>query len=393
MRALTGRVDSTPTTILDLSTATFEVQQDGNDETGYRLRLRASAGTATTASSALAIFVVQRDGKYFVAGFSNTPTALGMEALKLADDGKVELARTWLNWARELVSAGGGDEPLSGSPFARVWQKEKPTATLGEVRLAAAVLATGKEYASKSEPILVAARDKATADDVKTAVDLALLLNDEEAHDWAKLLPVSERLSRAYPDSGIAFRSWTTALTMLGKSAEAEALVKERLARRPKDDDAMRSMITIAAKKGDYDNAVMWARRVVDEITPTENDYNEAAWVALFRGTDLDRAIDDARRATSDERRASAAALHTLAALYAESGKSGEARQALLKSIERRNSEEPTSSDWFVLGRIAENYGVHDAAVAAYKRVDKEEASGLSTWELARKRMTVVGMK
>lgn len=85
--------------------------------------------------------------------------------------------------------------------------------------------------------------------------------------------------------------------------------------------------------------------------------------------------------------------LHTLAALYAESGKSVEARQALLKSMDTRGSYDPQSSDWFVLGRIAEAYGVRDAAVSAYKRVEKDDVTGLSTWELAQKRMAVLGIK
>ncbi len=122
------------------------------------------------------------------------------------------------------------------------------------------------------------------------------------------------------------------------------------------------------------------------------NDYNETAWITLFLGKDLDRAIDDARRATSDESRPNAAMLHTLAALYAESGKSVEARQALLKSMDARRQDDPQSADWFVLGRIAETYGVRDAAISAYKRVEKAELTGLTTWELAQKRMTVLGI-
>jgi tetratricopeptide (TPR) repeat protein len=156
----------------------------------------------------------------------------------------------------------------------------------------------------------------------------------------------------------------------------------------------MRAMTYIAAKKGDYDAAVTWSRRLVDDVTPTAADYNRAAWVALFRGKELERAIEDARHATGEsEKRGHASSLHTLAALYAEVGKTVEARQALLKAMDSRTSDEPTSDDWFVLGRIAETYGVRDAAIAAYKRVEKEEPNGVTTWELAQRRMTALGMK
>ena len=48
----------------------------------------------------------------------------------------------------------------------------------------------------------------------------------------------------------------------------------------------------------------------------------------------------------------------------------------------------PAPHDWYVLGRIAENYGATDAAVAAYRKVDKPKESVLSsTWVLAERRL------
>ena len=130
--------------------------------------------------------------------------------------------------------------------------------------------------------------------------------------------------------------------------------------------------------------------RAVDDVTPVTADYNMAAWMALFLGKDLDRAIDDARRGSADEAQANYGVLHTLAALYAESGKSVEARQALLKGMDKRGTDDPASDDWFVLGRIAENYGVRDVAIAAYKRVEKGELTGTTTWELTQRRIAAM---
>lgn len=391
-RSLGDAADAPPAVLLDLIGSAMEVQQDGDDETGYRLRLRAAAGTPSSVSNA-AFYVQRRNGKYLFAGFNDPESTIGRAALALADNGKLEAARIWLNWARESISAGGTDDPLEGPPFARLWTKGKAEATADEIRIAAAALASGKDFGAKTIEVLTPLRDKGANDSAKAAIGLALLLSYHGVHDWAKAGPVAEQLWKAYPDSGVALMEWTNALTMLGRTDEAEAIAKARMAKLPKDEHAMRAMISISAKKGDYAAAESWARRVVDETTPTSNDYNEAAWVALFRGTELDRAIDDARRATSDEKSAAAGALNTLAALYAESGKTVEARQALMKAIDRRHTEEPSGDDWFVLGRIAETYGVRDAAIAAYKRVQKGDDSGMDTWELARRRMTVLGIK
>jgi tetratricopeptide (TPR) repeat protein/transglutaminase-like putative cysteine protease len=376
-----------PAVVLDLFAAAVEMQQDGNDEIGYRVRMRAATGM--DASKNLSFYMQQRDGKYLIAAASSAPESIGHAALKLANDGKTDAARTWLNWARQSIAAGGGDDPLSGPPFARLWQKEKQTASPDEIRLAAAAL-MGDKYAKESGPILASLRDSAPTEEMKTAADVALLSVYNSLHDWEKALSLAERLSKAHPDSGSAFSSWIVALTHTGKSADAETIAKERLARLPKDADAMRAMSIIFAKRGDYDTAVMWSRRTVDEVTPAMKDYNLAAWLALFAGKGLDRAIDDARRGSADDAQATYGALHTLAALYAESGKSVEARQALLKGMDKRGIDDPGSDDWFVLGRIAENYGVRDVAMAAYNRVKKSEMTGTTTWELTQKRIAAM---
>jgi tetratricopeptide (TPR) repeat protein len=392
LHALSGNNETNPNMVIDLFSAAVELQQDGNDDVGYRIRLRSTSGIEA-ATTTFSYYMQRRDNRYLFAGLSVIPDTIGNAALKLATDGKLEAARIWLNWARESIAAGGGDDPLAGPSFARLWPKEKPAASLDEIRLAAAALMIGQSFAKESATLLATLRDTAPTAETKTAVDGGLIAAYTFLSDWEKVAPIAERLSKDHPDSGSAFTSWATALMRMGKIAEAETIAKERLARLPKDADAMRAMAHICAKKGDYEAAVMWSRRTVDEITPISSDYNMTAWMSLFLGKGLDRGIDDARRATADESQRDYAGLHTLAALYAESGKSVEARQAILKGMDKRGTDDPRSDDWFVLGRIAENYGVRDAALAAYKRVEKGELTGISTWELTQKRIAAMGAK
>jgi tetratricopeptide (TPR) repeat protein len=387
-RALTRSAELNPTMVIDFFAAAVEIQQDGNDEIGYRLRLRSAVGAESPKGAAF--YIQRRDGRYLLAAMSMAPDTIGRAALKLVNDGKADAARTWLNWARESITAGGGDDPLAGPPFARLWQKEKAAASADEIRLAAASLMAEKAFAQESAPILVSLRDTAPSDEMKTAADVALVADYNILGEWAKTIPVAERLSKGNPDSGSAFTSWITALTHTETSERVETIAKERLSRLPKDADAMRALSRIYAKKGDYETAVIWSRRIVDDVTPVTADYDVAAWLALFLGKGLDHAIDDARRGTSDAAQATDSALHTLAALYAESGKSVEARQALLKAMDKRGTDDPASDDWFILGRIAENYGVRDVAMAAYKRVEKGELTGMTTWELTQRRIAAM---
>src|SRR5437870_7955098 len=55
---------------------------------------------------------------------------------------------------------------------------------------------------------------------------------------------------------------------------------------------------------------------------------------------------------SSDLDAPSPAALHTLASLQAEQGRTEEARQTLLQAIDRTGLPEPQPHDWYVMGRI-----------------------------------------
>jgi tetratricopeptide (TPR) repeat protein len=383
MRSLTTGASMPAAVIGDLSFATLRVQSDGNDKSGYRVRIRSENGVNMPA-----LFVVKKNGGYVIRASTSTVDTIGAAVLAFADAGDLESARTWLNWVREDVQAGGGDDPLRGLPFAALWPKDNAAANADEIRIAASSLMLRKSD-ERGLPLLVAQREKAN-DKTKTWIDVALGAAYTDRKDWKSVVPIAERLSVSYPDSDNAFRMHVFALSLSGRTAEAEELAKKRLAKKPKDDEALRALSSNAAKARDYAAAAKYAEQLVDELSPTQNDYNNAAWFELFAGN-VTHAMENARRATAEESQTSAAALHTLATLYAETGKNIEARDALLRTLDKSRRDQPDSSDWYVLGRMAENYGVRDAALAAYKRVDKKENDGASVWELAQRRLAVMG--
>jgi tetratricopeptide (TPR) repeat protein len=383
MRGLTTGATMPPAVIGDLSFATLRVQSDGTDKSGYRVRIRSENGINMPA-----LFVVKQNGQYVIRAATSTVETIGAAVLALADAGDLESARTWLNWVREDVQAGGGDDPLRGLPFAALWPKDNAAANADEIRTAAAslMLRKGEE---RGLTLLLAQREKAN-DHTKTWIDVALGAAYTDRKDWKNVVPIAERLTTAYADSDNAFRMHVFALSLSGRTAEAEELAKKRLAKKPKDDEALRALSSNAAKARDYATAAKYAEQLVDELSPTQNDYNNAAWFELFAGN-VTHAMENARRATAEESQTSAAALHTLATIYAETGKNIEARDALLRTLDKSRRDQPDSSDWYVLGRMAENYGVREAALAAYKRVDKKENDGASVWELAQRRLAVMG--
>ena len=372
----------------DVGLGALQMVQDGDDETGYRIRMRSSAARSRDET----VYVIKENGEYRVSATNDAPALIGFSVMRLLGANKNEAARQWLNWAREEMSAGAED-PFAVSPFAKYWPKAKQSATAEEMRLAAAMLMPAKELAGRALAILLPAREKATTDEERLRIDHALamtyLAQDE---DKAKIVEYARRLTAAAPESAIAFNVLNGALSELERNDEVLALAKARLERMPKDDDALRALGMASMQKGDYDSSGKYYRQVVDELRPTSGDYNNIAWNALLSGKDLDRALEDARQAVQNG--GGAALLHTLASLYAETGKSLEAREALLQSMDDAGRDEPAPHDWYVLGRIAENYGATDAALAAYKKVDKpKEQLASSTWMLAERRVKVIGKR
>ncbi|HYK01445.1 MAG TPA: DUF3857 domain-containing protein [Thermoanaerobaculia bacterium] len=374
-----------PAVFADLLAAMMDVQQEGDDAGGYRLRVR-MLGTGG-GDDDMRILTLRDNGRWVLGGATGGETLTGAVVLGMATKGELEPARKWLNWAREDAKSGSGDDPLDGDPFASLWPKAKAAATVDEIRLAAASLATDKTTSRKSEPVLVAALEKAQSEQAKAAIDLALVKIYEDLKKWPEMLAATSRLIAAYPDSGTAFSRHVEALLRNGKAAEATALAKARLATLPNDREAMHALVGSAAVAGDYAAAQQYADKLVSDLRPKPADFADAAWLALFTGKGLDSAFQHAQHATKDEKsKDNVRGLQTLAALYAEAGKNSEARAALLQALEADSRSNLEEADWYLLGRIAENYGLDDVAIASYGKVKVEEG-GASVMKLAQRRL------
>jgi tetratricopeptide (TPR) repeat protein len=369
---------------IDVALAAIQLQQDGSEDVGYRLRARAT----TTAMPEMSIFVVRDAGHYRVAGVSTGGAGMmGLRALRLADAGKLEAARQWLDWAREFVKGSEGDDPVSSEPFASLWTRGQ-AGSLDDVRLAAAsLLPDTKKSCELALPVLLAARPAATAER-QGLIDRALASAYRITENWTELLATAERLVARYPASAVAFEMVNEALLELGRRDEVEKRALKRLETLRNDSEALRTLGALATERNDYAGAFDYYGKVLDAGQPSDNDYNSHAWAALFAQRDLEKAVEEARQAVSSV--PGYAALNTLAVLYAEQGKTSEARDTLLKSIDARGEEDLNGPDWYVLGRLAENYGVNEAAVEAYQKVSKPEKPAASSYQLAQKRLAVL---
>ncbi|HYH09319.1 MAG TPA: DUF3857 domain-containing protein [Thermoanaerobaculia bacterium] len=362
----------------DMALASIETDVDGDDATGYRVRAR------NFGDSELALYVARENGELRMAGDHDTPAALALQALRFAEKDNLAAARKWLDWARDHVAPGFTDDALMSVPFASVWTQGKQ-GTLEEVRLAAAILLPrSRRSAEIALPILTAAR-AAASPEVQLRIDQALLRAYTLTEKWPELLATADRLAEKYPESDSAFAQGVLALEKLKRGDDIRTRAQARLEKLSENRAALHARAQLALDRREYTDAFAHYTRLLQRSRPSAGDYNQHAWTAIFANADLEKAIENARQATEIE--STYPSLNTLAVLYAEQGKSAEARDTLLQSLEAHATDDVESADWYVVGRIAENYGIRDVALEAYRKIADDSERGASVYELAQKRL------
>jgi tetratricopeptide (TPR) repeat protein len=379
-----------PEVAVDIAVANFQMYVDGDDSLGYRIRVR---GASPTGSLNEIYFVVIEDGEYRILVAGETLGSIGKEALQRAERGDLASARRWLDWAREEQSLPGGDAPFLGPAFPRFWTKGSD-AGLDEIRHAAASLMATTSDAESAIPILQEGRKRAASEDARTKFDLALAQAFMRLDRPADVLPIAQHLLQVKADSFTAFMYLVGALGKLRKRDELKKAARERLELLPDDPWALRALAILARVQENYEEAERLHQKLVELGKAEAVDFNEHAWFSLFADEVTEEEhLEEAQRAVLLTQNQSDAPLHTLASLYAELGRPTEALEVILQAIEVKAVEEPEPIDWYVFGRIAEQYGEKEAAVAAYRKVeapeDEQDLPG-STYLLAQKRLALL---
>jgi transglutaminase-like putative cysteine protease/tetratricopeptide (TPR) repeat protein len=363
-RSMLARNGSNPDVSLDLMVQGFQPKVDGNDATGYRVIMQVPGGTKITG------FVVKENGQYKILDTAQDPNALGLEILDRVAANNLVGARALLDWLRDEQHLEGGDDPFAGQPFPRFWTKGQEADAEQMKLAAAAILVETKPTAAQGIAILEPARAAAKSDTDKTNIDLALLSGYARVQKLDGALSICQELAKAHPESKHIFTTEESTLARLGKYAEADALAADRLKRMPDDLDAIRMESVTALYRGDYAATHSLAVKVVDSGNATDSDMNQAAWYALFTNHISDSDVEDALHGAQMSQN-NPHILHTLACLYAATGKTKEAHQLLIQAMDRENLDEPDPDYWFAFGRIAEQYGEAQTAIADYQRVTK----------------------
>jgi hypothetical protein len=392
MYALRQQVENNGVSIQVIGDAVLSnarIAAEGTDANGYRLTVN-SPGAAPQKA-----FVVREGGTYKIVagggGGSQAIEAIGWEALGALSKGDAKAARQWLDWVREEIHISGSDDPLQANPFPYFWTKGQE-ADEDAIKTASLVLLPSKFLKSDDIATLLQLREKAKRDDLKARLDQVIASAYQAQAKWPELAAIAERLLQAFPDSNTALRLVTDAYANSKRLNDWEKLIQSRMAKRADDPDNIRTASALAVAKGDYANARELLKKLIDRGTATQSDLNFYAWNALFLpGTPGADSIEAAERANDMAKNADLSIMHTLACVYARSGKGAQAKTFLLKSMDLEHMEEPNSAIWLAYGNIAEDFGENDAAAAMYARVEnpKSNVQG-SNYELAQVRLSLL---
>ena len=354
---------------------------EGDDNVGYRVTVLAPN------AQPLHFFLAREDGKNRIMNVL-TPLDLAREALERLEKNDLPGARKWLDWARENVRMGGGDDPLEGAIFPRFWTKGQE-ADAATIRLAALSALSFTKYIGPKIPELVQARDNAKDPAVRNNLNLALAAAYQSQKRWPELLAVAQELMKAYPDSYRAYQLAAAAYAGAKDFEQWEKLLQARLQKHPDEPEYVRSQSRLELYRGEIARSRATLKSLIDGGKASNSDLNGFAWYALIPPVTVDAdALDAAERANSLSQNANFSIMHTLACLYAQQGKTKQARDLLLKAMDVASLPEPDSAVWLALAEIAEQYGEADAARTMYARVEKDEVEVPgSNYSLAQQRL------
>jgi tetratricopeptide (TPR) repeat protein/transglutaminase-like putative cysteine protease len=367
--------------VLDWLLSNFHYSIDGNEKTGYRIRVR--RGTTQNAA-----FIVKEDSDWKLLELGRNVGPAGLAALAAINRGDMESARQWIDWGREEMEIRSNQDSLSGPIFPKIWQKGQQ-ADRSTLEVVAAVMVSGSRWSASSISILQRAIAEAKSDEQRVNFQLALCSALLRVEQWRDLASVADKLVTKFPRSETAFHYLATAYVRFQQWNDLERISRDRLSRLPEDPMATRDLARGELTRGEIQLARATLKPLI-ENHPNPEDLNEYAWAALFTKSDEPEAIETAQRANNLTSHRNFAILHTLACLYAQTGKAREARQTLLDAMEAGHLPEPNDAIWFGLGRIADEYGEQQAALSAYNRVKRPKRPELesnSTWSLAQERI------
>jgi len=356
--------------LLDLIAGNMTFTATGDNASGYVVLGK------TLGSQDSHFFVVKEDGMYrVVAESSDAINLVGNEVLWALDHHQEKLAKSLLDWKRDLIHKAGGDDALVGYLLPRFWTvgSSKPGADSPEAMRLAGISMLAETMDAKPYIAEIAAAQAKASGSKQEDLDLLLAESALGAEEPDLAVPAVKRLLEDEADSNYALALAGQAFALKGDKAGWLELLKPRLEKRPTDRDLLSQQVRAYELAGDFTAARKTAQAVLDSGKADSEDYNNFAWMGLFDNHLGEAELKAAQQSNMLSKNSSFADLHTTACVYAAEGRTTEARQVLAQAMQAGNIPEPNSAVWYALGLIYEDYGAKEAALDAYGKVEAHE--------------------
>lgn len=374
-----------PTLRMDIALSIMNLDVTGDDAGGYRAVVNFDGVNAEP----FRFYIVREGREYRMAALNAFNFSIGSQISAFLDAKKPENAERWYNW--QFPPARGKPEAVLDFAY---FADERLPRNEWVMRRVAELLATqglSGDPARKSIDALwkrLSNRDAFLADSAKNGVPadmgadlwatLTVLLSHSGtfglAHDRARTIAAA---AAPFLERDPDFTPWYAVnLALWGDYAEAERVAESWQAANPEDRGAFAVLVSVYQQALDFPKIDEICKKQSSRLTGM--DLNNLAWAELFRnpqGELSPTALERSRKSVTMGQSRGRAELHTLATIYATIGRFDEAHSILVRMIEMDQGVDPRPEDWYVYGLIAEGYGFHDAAEAAWRKVVRDEFS------------------
>jgi tetratricopeptide (TPR) repeat protein len=388
-RILSGVVSATSTldedslnpSVRDGFVSVLDLEMEGNEQAGYRIEVSDPGGAVLSNR----MYVVREDAQYRVLTLAENAPALAGHALSHVDQNDIEGIRLLLDWAYDEIRGVEADSVSQANEaflaLSRQWLDPSKVNARVLGTAAASIMSAFPEYAQAALPALETARQTTKDATEQAAIELAQATAFFNLKRYEESLAITQRLLQANPNGSARLLLFAN-LFELSRFEELKVAIRERPARptglfdiigqvlaQGKDAESLRRLASVEMRQGNFAVAESLLRELSQDRNVKPADLNRLAWVSLFRGTVTDEDVSTAMRAVDSSENKYSPALQTLAALHVEKGMTNDAKELLFQSIVLQGDQGPSSTDWYVFGRMYEQLGEREAAIAAYNKV------------------------
>ncbi|MBK9035120.1 MAG: DUF3857 domain-containing protein [Myxococcales bacterium] len=374
--AVTG---TTRAVLIDVTLAAGEFTTDGSDRLGWRVRI-------DMAGQPLTFYVARDRHRAILIGGETLPRSTGRALIDAVKRKDLSGARRWaVRMADDLVPTSARGAPLG--EFLRRHKTGFGDAPAPVLELLGALALGDRAPASTAAVVRTCAG--LTGDDDLDACRLLTISMAARAGDLPTAIAAQRARVDAKPTDAALVAQLVELLADARRGAAAVAAVAPLLAVKPDDPNllAARAYAGLAVNWGD---ARPWFERLTAPVDAGGSDLNNAAWVHTFFDPtpQAARALMERLFARGGDKPRHW--VNTYAVVLADAGEPS----AAWRQLDGVLDDDITPSDWYVVGRIAEAYGLRDDAIGVYRSIARptQRSAFPSAWDFAQKRLKALGV-